>query len=62
MDQHLTPREVRARQRLARMYMAGLVVFGSGIMIAYTYQNKTTYIDDSGVERKWNHPFFTSII
>jgi hypothetical protein len=31
-------------------------------MIAYTYQNKTTYIDDSGVERKWNHPFFTSII
>ena len=42
----MDPQQIKQRIKLARMYMGGLVISGSAILIVYTYQNKTSYIND----------------
>ena len=58
----LTVEEVRENLRIVRYYMVGLAVVGSAILIVYTFQNKTSYIDENGKKVQWNHPFYSAFV
>ena len=49
-------------RKLLYIAMTSVLIFGSAVLIIYNYQGDTKYIDKSGKEIKWSHPFFMGFI